>query len=169
MNTDAVKTVDDRSLSLALWDRSFCLMQLGYIDLALNDLQLSIKVGLPDEHRGEFYARLAECYHVLGDLQKAKITSELAKKLGVTKVHVHVLRRVKDRPQPHLPALTGGEGPDMKEASSVMKAVKSQEMGRYMIAKEDINTGDTLVVEKPYVACLVPESFGSHCHHCFKR
>lgn len=42
-------------------------------------------------------------------------------------------------------------------------------MGRYVVANEEIKTGETLVVEPPYAACLLPEMFGTHCHHCFDR
>lgn len=41
--------------------------------------------------------------------------------------------------------------------------------GRYATASEAIQSGETLVVEKPYAACLLPEMFGTHCHHCFER
>lgn len=42
-------------------------------------------------------------------------------------------------------------------------------MGRYIVANQNIGIGETLVAESPYVACLLPEMFGTHCHHCLKR
>lgn len=46
---------------------------------------------------------------------------------------------------------------------------ESNELGRYMVANEQISTGDTIAVEAPYVACLLPDHFGTHCHNCFER
>lgn len=46
---------------------------------------------------------------------------------------------------------------------------KTGNLGRFVVASEQVKTGDTLVVEEPYVACLLPEMFGTHCHHCFER
>lgn len=43
------------------------------------------------------------------------------------------------------------------------------ESGNYIVAKEAIRAGDTLIAEQPLAACLLPKYYGSHCLHCFKR
>ncbi|KRT82312.1 SET domain-containing protein [Oryctes borbonicus] len=48
-----------------------------------------------------------------------------------------------------------------------MKQAKG--LGTFVAAQEDVKTGDVLVVESPYAACLTPDYFGTHCHHCFER
>lgn len=144
-------------------------MELGHIKLALNDLQLAQKEGLPQQHKAELYARLAECYHALGETKRAKVSADLAKKLGVKKITVHILKRIKAKDDATLPNLTRGSNKDFMDLSALIRIKQNQEMGRYAIAEQDIQTGDVLAVEQPYVACLLPECFGSHCHHCFKR
>lgn len=144
-------------------------MELGYITQALSDLQLSSKEGLPQEHHAELYARMAECYHAAKDINRAKVCAEIAKKLGMKKLTMHIIKRIRDKEDPVVPNLTGGSHSEMMNASALMKLKETQEMGRFMVAKDRIKTGDTLVVEAPHVACLLPECFGSHCHHCFKR
>lgn len=41
--------------------------------------------------------------------------------------------------------------------------------GRYAKAKERINVGATVVVEKPHCSMLLEKFKQSHCHHCYKR
>lgn len=68
-----------------------------------------------------------------------------------------------------MPALTAGEHPTLKNASSMVDIKTTSESGNYMIAKKFIHAGDTLIVEAPIAACLLPKYFGSHCLHCCKR
>lgn len=57
----------------------------------------------------------------------------------------------------------------LPDASEKLTVKSSKNMGRYIVANQNIGIGETLVVESPYVACLLPEMFGTHCHHCLKR
>lgn len=41
--------------------------------------------------------------------------------------------------------------------------------GRFAKAVEQIQVGETLVIEKPHCAMLLDTQKESHCHHCFKR
>lgn len=78
------------------------------------------------------------------------------------------MKRVLEKEEAVLPNLTAGFNKVFTNASSLLKLKESTEMGRYMVAGREIKTGDTLVVEPPNVACLLPDCFGSHCHHCFQ-
>lgn len=42
-------------------------------------------------------------------------------------------------------------------------------VGRYYVAQKHIPTGETVLVEKAFGACLYPKNFGSHCNLCFTR
>jgi hypothetical protein len=70
---------------------------------------------------------------------------------------------------PTVPVVSHGKNPNMPAASSLVTITSSPEQGRYAVATERIATGDTVVVEPPYAACLLPDMFGTHCHHCFIR
>lgn len=144
-------------------------MELGHIKSALVDLQLSQKHGLPDNYRAELYGRMAECYYALGDNKKSKVAMDLAKKLGKDKIEIHILKRVKDKEGAVVPQLAEGENKEFQGLSLKLKVMESGEMGRFIVANEDVSCGDVLAAEVPFVSCLLPECFGSHCHHCFKR
>ncbi|XP_026680238.1 SET and MYND domain-containing protein 4-like [Diaphorina citri] len=47
--------------------------------------------------------------------------------------------------------------------------LKLEEAGRFMTAKENISSGETLVIEEPYASCLLPEKLGTNCQNCLKR
>jgi hypothetical protein len=68
-----------------------------------------------------------------------------------------------------VPTVSHGKNPDMPAASCLLKVISNPEQGRYAVATGHIATGDTVVVEPPYAACLLPDMFGTHCHHCFVR
>lgn len=67
------------------------------------------------------------------------------------------------------PKLHGPTNKFLPDASEKLSVKSSKNMGRYIVANQNIGIGETLVVEPPYVACLLPEMFGTHCHHCLKR
>lgn len=69
------------------------------------------------------------------------------------------------------PALTEGRHPDpeLAAASSLLRVSHSASAGRQMVAARPVRAGDTLVVEAPEAACLLPDKFGTHCLHCFDR
>jgi hypothetical protein len=70
---------------------------------------------------------------------------------------------------PTVPTVSHGKNADMPAASRLVTIVCSPEQGRYAVATDRIATADTVVVEPPYAACLLPDMFGTHCHHCFAR
>lgn len=80
LGTDLV-TDGGHTLALAYWNRSETLSKLGEITFALNDLQLALKEDLPDRYKPELYARMAACYHALGEKNKAKVSLALSEKL----------------------------------------------------------------------------------------
>lgn len=67
------------------------------------------------------------------------------------------------------PQLNGTTNKCLPDASEKLTVKSSKNMGRYIVANQNIGIGETLVAESPYVACLLPEMFGTHCHHCLKR
>lgn len=68
-----------------------------------------------------------------------------------------------------MPELSATPNKEFPSATKKIGVNEKQGFGRYFVAKEEINTGETLVVEEPYASCLLPDCFGTHCHHCFER
>lgn len=50
-----------------------------------------------------------------------------------------------------------------------LKLNESTAEGRFFVAADQIDVGETLLVEKARCACLYPKNFGTHCQHCFAR
>ncbi|KAL4224683.1 hypothetical protein ACF0H5_015380 [Mactra antiquata] len=55
------------------------------------------------------------------------------------------------------------------QASSAVCHQYNTEKGRFLVACKKIKPGDTLIVEKPFAAVLLPEHYDTHCHHCFVK
>ncbi|XP_015430251.1 PREDICTED: SET and MYND domain-containing protein 4-like [Dufourea novaeangliae] len=68
-----------------------------------------------------------------------------------------------------LPRVSCGEHPSMPAASALLDVEETTTAGKRAIASKEIDPGATLVVEPPLASCLLPEFFGTHCHHCFSR
>ncbi|GLV38670.1 SET and MYND domain containing class 4 member 2 [Carabus blaptoides fortunei] len=167
-----------KSLALSLWGRSQALMELGELTAALADLQLALKEGLPDKHRPELYLRMSACYKGQGEMNRAKVALALAEKLyGKNQADYKKSKesmtvgqlKAKQNNRKVMPELSSGLHEDIDNASSLLSLKETVDLGRLMVARKEISTGDTLVVESPRAACLLPECFGTHCHHCFQR
>lgn len=68
-----------------------------------------------------------------------------------------------------VPKLGASEHKHLHNASSKLELRSSADSGNYVVANEEIKAGETIVVEKPIAACLLPKYFGSHCLHCLRR
>uniref|UniRef100_A0A1B6DV01 Uncharacterized protein n=1 Tax=Clastoptera arizonana TaxID=38151 RepID=A0A1B6DV01_9HEMI len=183
--TDCDKSIDNGlTLTLALWHRSTALLNLKEYKLCLTDVQQSLKEKLPEDFKIDAYYRMSECYIEMKMFPKARITLKLGinfldsntsdwkKKLDDKINFLDKLANpdisLTDSEEKH-PIITDGLNLVLPNASSLIQAKSSATTGRYAVATNFIKTGDTLVVEPPFSACLLPDKFGSHCHHCFKR
>ncbi|CAH2092770.1 unnamed protein product [Euphydryas editha] len=54
-------------------------------------------------------------------------------------------------------------------ASSKLKVVNTEEMGRHVIAKEDIKVGEVIVEENPYLTLLLKTQYLFCCNYCLSR
>ncbi|XP_050511359.1 SET and MYND domain-containing protein DDB_G0284059-like isoform X1 [Diabrotica virgifera virgifera] len=160
------------SLSLALWGRSKVLMIMKEYSLALNDIQQAVKEHLPNVFKAEAYWKMAVCYKALNEGQKAKVAFELAEKLMDSEKKKEQLQQDKET---EFSSSNKGRKKDNSSntishcVSNKLTVKSDKELGRFVVANKEIQTGETLVVESPYAACLLPGMFGTHCHHCFNR
>ncbi|XP_030751976.1 SET and MYND domain-containing protein 4-like [Sitophilus oryzae] len=166
------------SLSLALWGRSQALIELRKYREALSDIQQALKENLSGSYKAQAFWKMGICYRAMNDENKAKVSYDLAEKLlGNDKEKIRQLNEDRMRSFPKEEVTVDSQKPklstefkhNLPNASGKLSVKISKEAGRYIIANEDIQSGETLVVESPYVACLLPEMFGLQCHHCFKN
>ncbi|XP_060521878.1 SET and MYND domain-containing protein 4 [Cylas formicarius] len=168
-----------QDLPLALWGRSQALLKMNKFSLALSDVQLALKEGLADEYKALAFWSMGVCHKAMDDANKARVSFGLAEKLLVN--DAGLLKSLKcdetrtvaeEKPKKRkikTPEILNESVGSLAGASAKLSLKKSDELGRYVVANKNISTGETLVVEEPYAACLLPEMFGTHCHHCFAR
>nr|XP_033338571.1 SET and MYND domain-containing protein 4-like [Megalopta genalis] len=155
--TGKCEAVDDGlSLPLALLGRAEAFVALNEHALALEDFALieveeeeekkkkKKEVELPERFRVELARKRADC-------EKRYIPSEKEEEQTSSKSQ----------------KLSGGPHPEMPTASALLDVRETATAGKQAIATGEIGPGDTLVVEPPLAACLLPEFFGTRCHHCF--
>lgn len=173
---------------MALANRSAALVHLKHYELAIRDIHLALQSNYPEKQRYKLYDRLAYCYQQQGETSKASVNwtialdclneSDLAaesKAQWAANVEKSVKSIENTKPAKQVnqtksePSLLSGPLKDFPNASKALKLVSTDESGRYFVANQDIKPAQTLVVEQPYAACLLPDKFGTHCHHCFVR
>ncbi|XP_054002279.1 SET and MYND domain-containing protein 4-like isoform X2 [Hylaeus anthracinus] len=155
------KSVDaGLALPLALLGRAETFLASNEHVLALEDLALLEEIELPEQLRKELARKKEECERFLRANEKSLITvKEHSQREKVARV-----------PETKPPgSLTGGENPLLPGASALLEIEETARAGKRAIAAKEIGPGDTLVIEPPLAACLLPEYFGTHCHHCFSR
>ncbi|XP_013115847.1 SET and MYND domain-containing protein 4 [Stomoxys calcitrans] len=164
------------TLALALRSRAVILIALGEGEAALCDLKLAASYGLDSKTSVDYYIKMAKAYACMGELSRAEISLKLAENFGGDRTltdacrqelpHVKVMAK-KDRIAAPLP--THGENGDLRGASSLVKLVETKEKGRFIVAHNEVKTGDVVLSEDPVAACLLPAFYGSNCHHCFAK
>ncbi|XP_046145989.1 SET and MYND domain-containing protein 4-like isoform X1 [Osmia bicornis bicornis] len=141
------------TLSLALLARAEILVASGQHALAFDDLRFAEELTVPQQFKSELARKKEACEKVIRENEKSL-----------------VLRRewttTESKP---LPPLTEGENPGIPGASSLLEMEETVAAGKRAIAAKTIVPGDTLVVEPPIAAALLPDFFGTHCQHCFSR
>nr|XP_012154126.1 PREDICTED: SET and MYND domain-containing protein 4 isoform X2 [Megachile rotundata] len=169
-------------LPLALLARAEILLAENEHVLALQDLRYAEELGLPDEFRlvssreryfkvpraefrsfclfrSELARKKETCERSMRENENSLISAkELERRRGWTSVE--------SKP---LPRLAAGENPRLPGASSLLEIEETDDAGKRAIAAKEIVPGDALVVEAPLGAVLLPDFFGTHCHHCFSR
>ncbi|CAH1115603.1 unnamed protein product [Psylliodes chrysocephalus] len=165
------------TLSLALWGRCKLLIALHEYSLALTDVQQALKEHLPTVFKAEAYWKMAICYKALKEDKKSKVAFDLAEKMLESNERIEELKKDREmiiqylekKDIKSLPTLDSVYHEQFPCASKKLTVKSAENLGRFVVANEQIKTGETLVVEPPYAACLLPEMFGTHCHHCFAR
>ncbi|XP_015108771.1 SET and MYND domain-containing protein 4 isoform X2 [Diachasma alloeum] len=154
--TGRVKAIDEGySLALALVARADVLIALGEFQRAVDDLRAAGEEQLPNDFRAQIDSKLKELDERLEDVHKA------VKILGPARRDQYC--------KPIPPQLTDGPNPEFPGLSRLVEIRESPDVGRHAVAAGDVRVGDTLATEPPLASCLLPDYYGTHCHHCFVR
>ena len=175
------------ALGLALGNRSAALYHLGQHEEASRDIELALENKFPRNIEYKLHLRQAQCHIRLGHyhlvethLQRCRAGLEHARlaenrKLAVMKdisalsSEIARLQQSKTSPsseEAEEPSLAYSE--EMAGASKKLQLQTSSDKtrGRFVTARENLEAGEVLFLEKPYSCVLLPPFYSSHCHHC---
>ncbi|KAG6455116.1 SET and MYND domain-containing protein 4 [Manduca sexta] len=136
--------LDSDNYALALSNRSAVFFTLKKYDECIKDIEKVFSMKHPDNLKGKLNKRIAECKSSVskkGNNNNAQKIQELL-------------------------ALKGPTDEKYICASSKLKVVHSKELGRHVVAKEDIKVGEVLAREQPYFALLLKSQFLFFCNYC---
>ncbi|XP_037939515.1 SET and MYND domain-containing protein 4-like [Teleopsis dalmanni] len=168
---------DGLTLAMAFRTRSIILIGLGDGETALSDLKLAASFGLESKQSVDYYIKMAKAYACMGETARAEISLKIAEKLSgggnalidSCRKELPLVKRSTKKQRVQVPNLTHGENQNLRGASNLVKLVETKEKGRFVVANDSVQTGDVVLCEQPVAACLLPNFYGSHCHHCFER
>ena len=114
----------------------------------------------------------------MGEMGRAEISLKIAEKfadnsnsalLDTCRKELPLIKVVPKQTKHQSPAVAYGENEGLRGASKLVKLVETKEKGKFVVANDPLKTGDVVLCENPVAACLLPDFYGSHCHHCFER
>ena len=170
-------------LSIILANRSAALFHLGRYELSLRDINRSLAAGYPADMEYKLRERQARCHMAnknpyeameafkltIKALDKSKLPMERRLKMEKEcETMIQLFIRNKEKPRAPAPASTAARKPKFQLHEAVTFD-HDEKNGRYAKAKERIQVGATVVVEKPHCSMLLEKYKMSHCHHCYKR
>jgi len=174
-----------RDLSLALANRSAALLHMDRIEDSLEDIQLALEAGYPQDLRYKLYERQIQCYMKLASQDKAETAFEhLQTSLSLSKLDEDKRTKVSssarevikkgcpdtvykvDAPWLDVPSLVSRH-PQLPAFSNVVEVRSDTTRGRYCIANRDIHPGELILIEDPVVSYLDTTYNETHCHNCF--
>lgn len=118
----------------------------------LEDIKFVFKTQYPEKLKNKLLEREKQCL--------SKLDAELSKKKKEDTIDAKIadilqLKHTRDK--------------KYVSASSKLKVVYNDEMGRHVVANEDIAVGEVLVVEHAYLTALLPPQFLFSCAYCLCR
>ncbi|XP_060575894.1 SET and MYND domain-containing protein 4-like [Ruditapes philippinarum] len=179
---------ESEELALAYGNRSAALYRIGSYQECLADIEEALKCGFPSSLCHKLLLRKAQCMSHLGQHEDTQLCLEvLQKKLSgldldaskkdvilkeiseIQSLHKSNVCKNKQEIQNVRPEVSYGCNPVLVQASSAVVMSTSPAKGRYLTACKDMKAGDTLIVERPFAAVLLPDHYPTHCHHCFQK
>uniref|UniRef100_A0A0A1X542 SET and MYND domain-containing protein 4 n=1 Tax=Zeugodacus cucurbitae TaxID=28588 RepID=A0A0A1X542_ZEUCU len=165
------------SLAMAYRSRAAILINMGNGQAAMSDLKLAATYGLELKENADYYIKLAKAYALMGETARSEISLKIAEKLSGNNIalrdafgkELSLIKPSEKLETAVAPALASGENANLRGASNLVKLAETKDRGRFMVAGDNLKTGDVVLCENPVAACLAPNFYGSHCHHCFER
>lgn len=183
------------TLALALANRSAVLYHMKQYRHCLYDIQAALENGYPDNLRYKLLDRQGKCLYKLGRKEQAQQSFQDGKtvlqqmtdldqnknnnlrndfdkqiwqceKAKLVAVKNHEDEITLHSPVPKIVGLINRRVPVMSDALNIGS---TEIAGRGLFAERDIEIGEVLIVEKPYISTNLSNFKGVYCHHCCLR
>ena len=169
---------NDGLLAICFANRSAALFGLEQYSDCLSDIRLAINAGYPDESLYKLLVRKAKCHqYVETESLNASINNafESIDKSCLTSTSKQPwkdeLAQLVKKPYDKFLAtevdFDASEGYSALCSSATVS--ENNEFGRFVQAVENINSGDVVLVEKPFCSVTLSESYLTHCCNCQVR
>lgn len=131
------------NMGMAYANRSAVYFMTGYYELCLENIELALQNAYPEVLKDKLIKRKNDClYKINNGGEKLVKPKEIDIKLSY-------------EPNPKIPFMV--EGIDLKV---------NEKYGRHLIAKQNFNPGDILIIEKPFTSILSKDKVYSYCLYC---
>lgn len=181
---------NSQALALGYDGRSDVLFNAKFIKDCLDDINRSLESGYPDDRKFHLYLKKVKCLQALNPNDHFEIKKAIAKAekwIPSTKKDAKIViqklmkqkaskQNVKMAPncyqgniQNHSPILIN-ENPSIPGLSDAVELRYSNEFGRHIVAKRDIEPGEILGVQMPYAAIInIADGSYAFCWHCKRQ
>lgn len=134
--------------ALAISNRSAALAGLKEYKACLSDIKMVFTLAFPVNIRDKLLNRKKKCEEALEQERQSHDGMVLINKIFNMK---------------------GSKNEKYQCASSKLEVKYTPEMGRHVVAAEDIKVGEVIAEDIPYVSILLPNQILITCAHCFSR
>ena len=193
----AMKAVTGQeTLAYSVANRSACHYYTGDVHSCLQDIELALSSGYPEQLRYKLYERRAKCHLLTRSFDKARTAVSTAKKcleankgkldekkLTQAKKSLKEINEaisgqrglaeetivVEERTEARPPKLSQGSNKKLRSLSSLVKVECRDGVGRHVVAAKQVKAGDTIAVENPVAAVLYSDKQGTNCDLCLAK
>ena len=171
---------------------------MGDYELAIADINFALSLGYPEQTRYKLYDRLGKCHLKNGNPAKAKPSFLIASQLVCKSddIEINKLKELKSSVRqsiqecekevnlanvtkqaklnatlPNPPFFNNSQmdrSQQYQALGSKLEVIKDDIVGRHVVAKENLELGEEVLVEHPFAAVLYPEQIGKACTNCFR-
>lgn len=176
--------IESDDLAFAYGNRSAILIHLCKYKECIKDIDRALAISKNNVFCIKLMIRKAKCLHALKSdeslniLKEAEYLTNKVVDLTIKKSLEESLKKTETLLQKPIKSNVSEEDEKLKSINSLMNkhqindfsSVKIQsnvKYGRHLVANKDLNPGDVIFIEKPYIQC--PNLYNVHgfCSHCF--
>ena len=143
--------LDSSSYSLAVSNRSAALFGLEQYQSCLEDIDMVFNLGYPENIKHKLCLRKTKCEEAL------KLVKETPQEKALKQFINDIF------------SMRGPRNKKYPCASSKLEVKCTPEMGRHVVAAQDIEVGEVIAQDTPYVSLLLPNQIVIACAYCFSR